>query len=161
MKFILATFLLLTQMTDCLSQNKRSNLKETKTDTVDVFQQFDNNVFKEKNTFWSDKNEIRTVQSQRYNAQKSDAGHTTDLTVVFYNWDSVELNKDYDLKNLKAECHLKGVFSGRDYNKPYGFIRLASRSKDQLTFYFDIKVLSTDNENYLIYKGERKFKPDY
>jgi hypothetical protein len=152
----------LTVTTDCLSQSrKRTKEKLVKTDTVDIFQQFDNNEFKEKNTFWADKNEIGLIQHQRYNVNVPDAGYSIELIIIFYDWDSIEIGKDYDLDSLKSECKLKGVFWGQSYNTPTGRIRLLSKTKDHLTFNFDITTLSTDKEKYLIYKGERTFVPDY
>jgi hypothetical protein len=163
MRLILTiVFLQLTITTDCLSQSKKKNIeRETKTDTVDMFQRFDNKDFKEKNTFWTDKNEIGLIQNQWYNIKTPDAGYSIELTIIFYNWDSIEVGKDYDLNSLKSECNLKGVFWSRSYNTPSGQIRLINKTKEQLTFSFDIKTLSTDKESFLIYKGERTFRPDY
>ena len=160
--FTIVILLQLTVTTDCISQlKKRTREKVIKTDTVDIFQQFDNNEFKEKNTFWADKNEIGLIQNQWFNTIVSDGRYSIELTIIFYNWDSIEIGKDYDLNSLKAECELKGVFWGQSYNTPTGQIRLLSKTKDRLTFYFDVTTLSTDKEKYLIYKGERTFRPDY
>lgn len=160
--FTITIILQLIVTTDCLSQSKeRTEKKLTKTDSVDIFQQFDNKKFKEKNTFWADENEIGLIQNQWFNTNISDAGYSIELTIIFYNWDSIEIGKDYDLNSLKAECKLNGVFWAQSYNTPTGRIRLLSKTKDRLTFNFDVTTLSTDKEKYLIYKGERTFRPDY
>lgn len=164
MKYILTTLLLLTLTTDNFGQGKSKRAtKEIKTDTVDLFQQVDNKVFKEKNTFWADKNEIGLIQTSWYNTDyaRHDGGYSIELTVIFYNWDSVELDKEYNLDSLKTECRLKGHFWLQNYNTPTGQIRLVKKTKDRLTFYFNIQALSTDKEKFLVYKGERTFKPDY
>lgn len=152
----------LTLTTECHSQRRQKHkVKEIKTDTVDVFGRFDNSTFKEKNVFWSDKNEIGVIQTQWYDTKTQGAGYSIELTIIFYDWQSIELNKDYNLADLKAECRLQGHWMIQSFNKPQGKIQLLSKSKDKLIFNFDIQALATNNEDFLIYKGERTFKPDY
>lgn len=164
MKYLITTFLvLLTLTTDCLSQSKRKQgTKEIKTDTVDVFQQLDNKIFNEKNIFWSDKNEIGIIQSQRFDDPCCvDEEYELSLTVIFDNWDSVELNKNYNISELRTDCELKAIFGGQKFNTPTGQIQLISKTKGRLTFHFDITVTSDNKDKFLVYKGDREFRPDY
>jgi len=164
MGYLFTTFLLLlTLTTDCLSQSrKRQRIEEIKTDTVNIFHRLDNEFFKEKNIFWMDKGELGIIQSQRFNDPCCiDDEYELNLTVVFDNWDSIELNRDYDLANLRTDCEQKGVFWRNRFNTPIGQIRLTNNTNGRLTFHFDIKVMSDSKDEFLIYAGNREFRPDY
>jgi hypothetical protein len=151
----------LTVSTVCFGQSKkRSKEKQIKTDTVDIFQRLDNIQFKEKNIFWTDKNELGLIQTHRYVTKVYDASYEIQLTAIFYNWDSVGINSGNDVKYLKAECKKKGTFSSETYS-PVGTIRLVQKTQDRVTFHFDIQALSNDRTQLLIYKGERTFRPEF
>jgi hypothetical protein len=161
--FITIFFLLFALSTSCLSQNKRKlKEKEIKTDTIDVFQRLDNKIFKEKNIFWLDKGEVGIIQSQRFNDPTSvDEEYELNFTIIFDNWDLVEPNKSYNLIELRTECELNTMFGGESFKTPTGNVKLISKTKEKLTFHFDINVMSDNKDKFLIYSGYRDFRPDY
>ena len=165
MKYVIIIFLVQLTVSDCLCQKKKKNeTKEIKTDTLLVLQRFDDSLYKEVRTFWSDTNEVGINHTQFYDLRpNSDAGYSFELSLIFFNWDSVVIDKDYNLadrKDIKVECIRKGWGAGK-FDLSKGSIRVISKSKDKLTFSFDLGVVSTDKTMYLIYKGERDFKRDY
>ena len=164
MRYLATIFLLMLTLTiDGLSQSKRKqNEREIKVDTVDVFSRVDKKLFNERNTFWSDKGEVGIIQSQRFDDSCCvDEEYELNLTIVFDNWSMIELNKDYNINELRADCELKRMFDGQRFNNPTGQIRLTKKTKDQITFHFDITVISETKDRFLIYNGDRDFRPDY
>lgn len=162
MKYLVTIILLLTLINCCVSQSKRKKIREINTDTVDVFRRLDNKIFKEKNVFWVDKNEVGIIQSQRSDDPCCvDDEYELNLTVVFDDWNSIVLSKDYGIAELRTDCEIKTMFGGHKFNKPIGQIRVTEKSKDLITFHFNITVLSENSDKFLIYKGDRKFRPDY
>ncbi|HZY81126.1 MAG TPA: hypothetical protein VFE50_16495 [Cyclobacteriaceae bacterium] len=148
----------------CIGQVKKpKKAGQIKTDTVDVFQRFDEDKFNEKNIFWIDTKERETgiIQDQRFNTKTYDASYSIKLTVIFYNLDSIELDKRYDISLLTTECIKKTTFGGEIFTAPTGYVQLVTRLPDRLTFYFNVESLSTDKKTLLIYRGERTFRPDY
>ncbi len=151
-------------LTHLLIQFTLTALGQVKTDTIKILQLFDGKIHKERNTYWSDKNEIGIIQKHRYNPGDIDSGYEVDLKLVFLEWNSIELNKEYnlrDLKNFNAECKLKEVFGGESFDIITGSIKLVSQTKDRLTFSFNIIASTKDESKCMLYKGERIFRPDY
>jgi len=166
MKYLITILLVQLTIINCLCQNKRKvKLDGIETDTIFVFQRFDNNQYKERKTFWSDTNEIGINYMQFYDVPSvSDAGYSFELSLIFFNWDSVEVNKDYNLltqKDIKFECAYKQMWRVEKFQLSKGSIKVTSRTNDKLKFYFDLDAVSTDKRTYLIYKGEREFERDY
>ncbi len=126
-----------------------------------VFNQLELERFSEKNVYWSDKNEVGIIYSQWYRSLDWDGGSAISLTVVFYSWDSIQLNKVYDLQNLLAECESKAVFGGDNFDTPTGEIIFNAKTDNRLTFQFDAQALSKDKRKLLIFRGVRGFVPDY
>jgi hypothetical protein len=117
-------------------------------------------MFNEKNTFRFEKNEVVVTYSQEFDDPCCvDDESISDLRIIFNHWDSLELNKDYNLAQLTADFQVM-AFLGGEYKKPKGQIRLIKKNKKTLTFRFDASVASTDERIFIIFKGDREFKRD-
>jgi hypothetical protein len=161
-KYIIVTFVLLLTITaNCFSQGKwKQKTKEIRVDTVDIFSRLTNKMFNEKNTFRFEKNEVVVTYSQEFDDPCCvDDESISDLRIIFNHWDSLELNKDYNLAQLTADFQVM-AFLGGEYKKPKGQIRLIKKNKKTLTFRFDASVASTDERIFIIFKGDREFKRD-
>jgi hypothetical protein len=162
MKSVSIAFLALIIFSSAASQNRNGkNSEDTKIDTIFVFQYFDSRFAKELNTFWKVQNEIGVNQvlgSAEMHSKRFE------LSLIFFNADSVKVNMSYDLDNpgnLKAECKIREMYSQRDCNNPIGTILLKNKTPNKLTLYFDIGFFADDKKTFLVYKGERDFKRDY
>lgn len=147
--------------TDSFGQFKpKGKTREFKTDTLDIFASSKKEFYKDKASFQSDNNKVRLLYTLDYdNPCCVDDEVTSCLTITFENWDKVELNKDYNVTDFKANF-TEIVFLGGEYNKPNGRIRLIKKTKRTLTFSLDITVQSTDKTFFLIFKGDLVFKRD-
>jgi hypothetical protein len=162
MRYIIIIFLLVIQL-DSFGQFRPERIKKIgpnadKVDTVDIFKFSQEQFFKERAIFQLDKQKVRLVYEQVYdNPCCVDDESTSNLVMTFDNWDALELNKDYNVTDLKASYEII-AFLGPEYDKPIGRIRLIKKTRKTLTINLDITVQSTSKKILDIFKGERVFK---